>query len=72
MSVTDITVFIMSDTYIGLDQEVLVAIPMIKDFYLPLVWRIDTDFLKNANLILKWKETLQDEDELSDEDIPDF
>ena len=57
MSVTDITVFIMSDTYIGLDQEVLVGNTDDKRFYLPLVCGIDTDFLKNANLILKWKET---------------
>ena len=73
MSVTDITVFIMSDTYIGLDQEVLVGNTD------------DNRFLSSAGVadrhrFFEERESdseaegnfWQDEDELSDEDIPDF
>ena len=73
MSVTDITVFIMSDTYIGLDQEVLVGNTDDKRF-------LSSAGVADRHRFFEERESdseaegnfWQDEDELSDEDIPDF
>ena len=73
MNVADITVFIMSDTYIGLDQEASVGNTDDKRFLSSTAIadrhrffeERDSDSEPEGNF---W----QDEEELSDEDIPDF
>ena len=73
MNVADITIFIMSDTYIGLDQEASVGNTDDKRF-------LSSTAIADRNRFFEERDSdsepegnfWQDEEELSDEDIPDF